>query len=297
MEESRKQAAFFDRLEHSLAEESVAEDDDNHLSKLTRRSSRIESRLVAAAGACALPEEEKAIEAETAIDSIMRKEEDTSSHVEDAKIVKAKRVNCYICLEDTAIIATAACGHWACHSCLFSWVNQHRNCPTCRKEISSQQISIVDISKVEGASAPVVPPGVQKYGTKPWAVLNYCRDALLQDESARILVFSSHDESLKILVDSLKMEGISSILCGHAADLQVSESIARFQAPDCEERILLLSSQNTAAGTNLQMANHVLFLEPAGMNPSHLLSVETQAVGRTVRLGQERHVKVQTNEK
>ena len=37
-----------------------------------------------------------------------------------------------------------------------------------------------------------------------------------------------------------------------------------------------------------QNANHVIIVEAAsGMNPSHCATVETQAIGRTVRLGRE----------
>ena len=54
----------------------------------------------------------------------------------------------------------------------------------------------------------------------------------------------------------------------------------------------MLSSKHNASGTNLQCANHVLFVEPPGTNATHGLSVETQAIGRTLRLGQTRQVRV-----
>jgi len=58
-----------------------------------------------------------------------------------------------------------------------------------------------------------------------------------------------------------------------------------------ERRVLLLSSQSNASGTNLQCANHVLLLEPPGTNPVHAVAVETQAIGRTLRLGQTKQVR------
>ena len=61
---------------------------------------------------------------------------------------------------------------------------------------------------------------------------------------------------------------------------------------DLDRRVLLLSSTSRASGTNLQCANHVVFLEPPGTNPSDALAIETQAVGRTLRIGQERLVHV-----
>ena len=57
-------------------------------------------------------------------------------------------------------------------------------------------------------------------------------------------------------------------------------------------RVLLLSSKHSASGTNLQCANHVLFVEPPGTNARDSLMQETQAIGRTLRLNQTRQVKV-----
>jgi hypothetical protein len=34
-------------------------------------------------------------------------------------------------------------------------------------------------------------------------------------------------------------------------------------------RVLMLSMEYAASGTNLQCANHVILLEPAGRNPGH----------------------------
>ena len=51
-------------------------------------------------------------------------------------------------------------------------------------------------------------------------------------------------------------------------------------------KVLMLSLAHAAAGTNLQMANHVILVEPAGHNKSHGAAIEAQAVGRCVRLGQ-----------
>jgi hypothetical protein len=45
-------------------------------------------------------------------------------------------------------------------------------------------------------------------------------------------------------------------------------------------------------GTNLQFANHVVLVEPAGFNAGDARSIETQAVGRVLRIGQDRRVTV-----
>ena len=55
---------------------------------------------------------------------------------------------------------------------------------------------------------------------------------------------------------------------------------------------ILLSLKHSASGTNLQCANHVLLLHPPGRNRADMQAVETQAIGRTVRIGQTRRVVV-----
>ena len=48
--------------------------------------------------------------------------------------------------------------------------------------------------------------------------------------------------------------------------------------------MLLLSSKHNASGTNLQCANHVLFVEPPGTNPRDAYAIETQAISLRVRV-------------
>ena len=133
-------------------------------------------------------------------------------------------------------------------------------------------------------------PMALKYGSKPAAVLSYIENVLLADRTARILLFSSYVESLVIMAETLREENIDSIVCGLEGDEKVSDSISRFQAPQSTTRVLLMNSKNVAAGTNLQIASYVMFLEPAGCNPSEAAMIETQAVGRTCRIGQVNHL-------
>ena len=203
---------------------------------------------------------------------------------------KGKRVTCMICFDEVFLIATSACGHYACDPCLHAWVGSNSNCPTCRRDITVSDLTVVDIRAEDEEQPEELSPEVEKYGTKPARVVEYCK-AALNDEETRILIFSSYNESLKIMSDTLRLEALPNLLCG-VADAKVADTIERFREPGCPERIMLLNSNDAAAGTNLQEANHVLFLEPAGMNTSHAVAIETQAIGRTVRIGQKKQVKV-----
>jgi hypothetical protein len=56
--------------------------------------------------------------------------------------------------------------------------------------------------------------------------------------------------------------------------------------------VLLMSAQSKASGANLQVATHVILLDPAGLSAAHGAALEQQAIGRAVRMGQTRQVTV-----
>merc|ERR1712187_98375 len=59
------------------------------------------------------------------------------------------------------------------------------------------------------------------------------------------------------------------------------------------KRVLLLSLEQSASGTNLTAANHVLLIHPmAASTVERAVAFEQQAIGRCVRLGQKRTVTV-----
>jgi len=70
-------------------------------------------------------------------------------------------------------------------------------------------------------------------------------------------------------------------------------TIERFQHEEAGSRVLLLSLEDSASGTNLTRANHVVLFHPvvAGTREA-AVACEMQAVGRALRAGQERPVKV-----
>ena len=70
----------------------------------------------------------------------------------------------------------------------------------------------------------------------------------------------------------------------------MSQAIAQFTSGKVS--ILLLSAQAKASGGNLQCAPNVVLLDLAGSSAEHGTTLEQQAVGRAVRMGQEKAVKV-----
>lgn len=174
---------------------------------------------------------------------------------------------------------------------MTKWVGKNHHCPTCRNAVSLSDILTVDlrvseekVAGVEGDEAMTEEKPsalVLKYGSKPTAVLKYCKEKLLPPGAAgaKMLLFSSHDESLKVMSKTLTDAGIGNVTCLRG-DKDIAETIDKFKRVGSRKSILLLNSSDLAAGTNLQCASYVLFLEPAGSNTAAALSIETQAIGR-----------------
>ena len=99
-------------------------------------------------------------------------------------------------------------------------------------------------------------------------MLEYCRQKLAQqdadNEVVKMLLFSSYNQSLKVMSKTLEDEGLFNLTCLRGGD-NVADVIEEFKTSKTK-RILLMNSCDLAAGTNLQCASHVVFLEPAGGN-------------------------------
>jgi SNF2 family DNA or RNA helicase len=72
-----------------------------------------------------------------------------------------------------------------------------------------------------------------------------------------------------------------------------SKNLELFQNGSAERVLLLNVMDESASGANLTSANHAIFLSPL-LAPSNEIytACETQAIGRLVRYGQTKHVKV-----
>jgi len=103
------------------------------------------------------------------------------------------------------------------------------------------------------------------------------------DEGHKVLVFSQFTSLLAIVRDRLDDRGISyEYLDGQTRDRQ--QRVERFQTdPAC--RLFLISLKAGGLGLNLTAADYVFLLDP-WWNPA----VETQAIDRTHRIGQDKRV-------
>ena len=80
------------------------------------------------------------------------------------------------------------------------------------------------------------------------------------DIPCRFIVFSQWDNMLRLIGNTLSENGIPNVfVSGHPS--VKNRAIHTFQT-DPKTRVIMLSLQNAASGTNLTQATHILFTDP-----------------------------------
>lgn len=126
-----------------------------------------------------------------------------------------------------------------------------------------------------------------RHGSKSAALIMHLRK--IQESNERTIVFSYWHDTLKLVHRSLKKCDLGVSFCD-GSSRSMSQAITDFTSG--ETSILLLSAQAKASGANLQCATNVVLLDPSGSSAEHGATLEKQAIGRAVRMGQENSVTV-----
>lgn len=182
-------------------------------------------------------------------------------------------------------------------------------CPLCRLPVRSST-DIVDLKdftagrEKAGAKAAVAEAGAAEgcnmigsrdgqHGSKLQRVAEVLRGILVLGDERAIVFCQFADLELQIS-KALDDVGIAHARLSAARDIfEQTAVLDRFQQKKGHERVLLLSLEQSASGTNLTAANHVLLIHPmAASTAERAVAFEQQAIGRCVRLGQKRTVTV-----
>ncbi|CAE8695572.1 unnamed protein product, partial [Polarella glacialis] len=115
-----------------------------------------------------------------------------------------------------------------------------------------------------------------------------------KEPDAKVILFVQWEDLKKKVAGALTEFGVEhTVLQGGVWARQ--QAIERFQCGKAGEggKLMLLSLQDSASGTNLTAASHVVLFHPV-VASSHEAAVacEMQAIGRALRAGQERTVKI-----
>ena len=108
------------------------------------------------------------------------------------------------------------------------------------------------------------------------------------DREAKIIVFVQWQDLEDKVCQALQTHGI------RFARLPVNRActatvLKRFQEDNDAERVLVLSLQYSASGSNLTRANHIVLVHPMNADcAANAVAYERQALGRIRRIGQPR---------
>ena len=197
--------------------------------------------------------------------------------------------SCPICLceLDDMMKSITQCGHIMCAGCIQRLFGRHNSakCPMCRNTITKNKIQIV---KQTNESAENL-SNVEKWGTKMARMIEYLSD-ILTNVTTRVIIFSKWDNMLKI-IERILTECDFKYTFINGSVHSINKKVNLFKK-DSSIRIALLSSDKSASGLNLIEANHIILLDTLNDDKNAAKVIEDQAIGRSVRIGQEHQVNV-----
>jgi SNF2 family DNA or RNA helicase len=105
-------------------------------------------------------------------------------------------------------------------------------------------------------------------------------------KDSKVLVFSQFNSLLNLLSEEMRAMGLSHFhLSGETPIEKRAEMIAQFQEDESPQKVFLLSLKAGNAGITLTAADYVFLMDPWWNT-----AVEQQAIDRTHRIGQDKHV-------
>lgn len=190
--------------------------------------------------------------------------------------------DCTICLdkikeEDLGI---TFCGHIYCYSCISTTIKESKKshipskCPVCHKHLELDKIFLIAEKKTSE---------INSLGTKLAWIIDYIKKT---PDKYRI-IFSQWDYLLKEVGKVLEENGIKNLYC-QGNVYQKDKVLRAFNNSNDDQhtiKIIMLSSDSTVSGSNLNNAEEVIFLDPIYGDKQHRLNTEKQAIGRVIRLG------------
>jgi hypothetical protein len=211
---------------------------------------------------------------------------------------KVVQEECPVCLDNIKQedIGITFCGHMYCYTCISTIIKESKKsgipcrCPNCKSALELDKIFLISENKSED---------VNTLGTKLSYIINYIKNT---SHKYRI-IFSQWDYLLKEVGKVLDENGIKHLYCQgnvyqkdkvlrlfNSSSKNNKENKDNHDNNESEEdkneyKIIMLSSDSTVSGSNLNNAEEVIFLDPVYGDKQHRLNTENQAIGRVRRLG------------
>jgi SNF2 family DNA or RNA helicase len=199
---------------------------------------------------------------------------------------------CGICLDEIPEddVGVTKCGHIFCYGCLKISTAKYHNCPYCKGKLNDNQIYVLSYEKKKKESEKTVEEKqkdelINEVGTKLANLIFYLRET-----NEHAIIFSQWDDLLKRVGRILNENGVKNVFCKGNC-YQRDKAIREFNDDD-KVKVIMLSSESAASGTNLTKATQVILLDPIYGNYKYRKGQERQAIGRAHRLGQKNTIKI-----
>jgi DNA repair protein RAD5 len=216
---------------------------------------------------------------------------------ENSENEKVKEEICPICRCDMEDPVITQCGHNFCCDCItavFEIASYKKECPICRSPIDNSKIYKLEKDDSSINNENSIDELTYNYGTKLGKLIRLCKQ-ILTDKNNKIIIFSQWDRLLSMIGSVLKTNEINNVFCKgnvHQRNAAIMAFRKDIKKKKDATKVIMLSTENAASGTNLTEATHIIFMEPIKGSIEQVKSVEDQAIGRAVRLGQENQVHV-----
>lgn len=190
-------------------------------------------------------------------------------------------------------LAITPCAHAFCLACLRRSVEVHEACSFCRQPLKSTEVRPLEdtVEASHGArewvQAPPAGSRFRKYGTKLAVLVQKLQELRRQDPAAKAILFVQFDDVKLQVAAALKESGMPTAQLRGSVSQRASVIRDWQEMQDSRTFVLLLSLAESASGTNLTAASHVVFLHPMlASTTERAVAQELQAIGRSRRHGQ-----------
>jgi SNF2 family DNA or RNA helicase len=196
---------------------------------------------------------------------------------------------CGICLGNITgkDLGVTKCGHIFCYNCVKPFISSKHKCPMCQKGTTESEIYMISKQTPESNTQEFKDKQslTNIVGTKLANLIFF-----LKKNDKHAIIFSQWDDLLKRVGDVLNEYGINNVFCKGNV-WQRDKAVREFNTDD-KIKVIMLSSESSASGTNLTKAEMVILLDPVNGTYEHRRNTEWQAIGRAYRTGQTKQVQV-----
>ncbi len=205
---------------------------------------------------------------------------------------------CCICLEPFDRPVITPCHHLFCLDCIKTSLKHKKSCPQCRKELKPNSLTeiVKKIDLVENEDVYTfysngfkkeIKKNIHKLYNETFfsQKINYIKRQIKNNPNTSFVIFSQFNTCLNYLQKHLAMP--VGKIDGKKTRKQRKVAIQKFK--EREIKIFLLSTKTSSVGLTLTSSCHMIFMEPILEK-----QIFNQAIGRIHRIGQDKHVKVET---